>query len=74
VTMRTVEIGKQSGGLRLINKGISPGERVITQGLQKVHDGMEVKPRLVVAEPASQATSGSVDGVPSPAATSSSPG
>ena len=74
VAMRTVEIGKQSGGLRLINKGISPGERVITQGLQKVHDGMEVKPRLIVAEPASQATSGSADGVPSPAATSSSPG
>ena len=73
VTMRTVEIGKQSGGLRLINKGISPGERVITQGLQKVHDGMEVKPRLIVSEPASQATSGSADGVPSPAATSSSP-
>ena len=73
VTMRTVEIGKQSGGLRLINKGISPGERVITQGLQKVHDGMEVKPRLIVAEPASQATPGSADGVPSPAATSSSP-
>ena len=49
VTMRTVEIGKQSGGLRLINKGISPGERVITQGLQKVHDGMEVKPRVASA-------------------------
>jgi RND family efflux transporter MFP subunit len=75
VTMRTVEIGKQSGGLRLINKGISAGERVITQGLQKVHDGMEVKPRVVSAEPAPQATPGSADGAPapSPAATSSSP-
>ena len=73
VTMRTVEIGKQSGGLRLINKGISPGERVITQGLQKVHDGMEVKPTVVAVEPAPQATPGSADGVPSPAATSSSP-
>ena len=73
VTMRTVEIGKQSGGLRLINKGISPGERVITQGLQKVHEGMEVKPTVVAVEPAPQATSGSADGVPSPAATSSSP-
>lgn len=71
VTMRTVEIGKQSGGLRLINKGISPGERVITQGLQKVHDGMEVKPTVVAVEPAPQATPGSADGVPSPAASSS---
>jgi len=66
VTMRTVEIGKQSGGLRLIDKGISPGERVITEGLQKVHDGMEVKPHVIVAEPASQATSGSADGAPAP--------
>jgi membrane fusion protein (multidrug efflux system) len=66
VTMRTVEIGKQSGGLRLINKGVSPGERVITEGLQKVHDGMEVRPRVIVAQPASQATSGSADGAPAP--------
>jgi membrane fusion protein (multidrug efflux system) len=75
VTMRTVEIGKQSGGLRLITKGVSPGERVITQGLQKVHDGMEVKPRLVAAEPAPQVSPGSADNAPapSPAATSSSP-
>src|ERR1700691_226089 len=64
VTMRTVTIGKQSGGLRLIETGISPGERVITQGLQKVHDGMEVNPHVVPAEPAagsapaSAATSG----------------
>src|SRR5580658_372909 len=64
VTMRTVTIGKQSGGLRLIETGISPGERVITEGLQKVHDGMEVNPHVVPAEPAagsapaSAATSG----------------
>jgi hypothetical protein len=64
--MRTVDIGKQSGGLRLINKGVSPGERVITEGLQKVHDGMEVNPHVVVAEPASQATAGSADGAPAP--------
>ena len=47
VTMRTVEIGQQAGGLQVIEKGVSPGERVITEGLQKVHDGMEVKPRVV---------------------------
>jgi membrane fusion protein (multidrug efflux system) len=72
VTMRTVEIGKQSGGLRVINKGVSPGERVIAEGLQKVHDGMEVNPQ-VVAAPTAQATPGSPDGAPSAAATSSNP-
>jgi RND family efflux transporter MFP subunit len=66
VTMRTVAIGQQAGGLRLIDNGISPGERVITEGLQKVHDGMEVNPHVVPAEPAT----GSAGEAPSSAATS----
>jgi RND family efflux transporter MFP subunit len=66
VTMRTVVIGKQSGGLRIIDSGISPGERVITEGLQKVHDGMEVNPHVVPAEPAA----GSGGQAPASAATS----
>jgi membrane fusion protein (multidrug efflux system) len=53
VTMRIVKIGKQVGDLRIINDGLEPGDRVITQGLQKVSEGMEVKPRLqAVATPA----------------------
>jgi RND family efflux transporter MFP subunit len=72
VTMLTVEIGKQVGGLQLIDKGISPGERIITEGLQKVHDGMEVKPRVIPAQPGSESTPGSAGEAPSAAATSSS--
>jgi len=71
VTMRTVEIGKQTAGLRIIEKGVSPGERVITEGLQMVHDGMEVKPRVMPAQPASQSTPGSAAEAPSPGAASS---
>jgi len=61
VEMRTVVIGKQVGALRIINSGISPGERVITEGLQKVQDGMEVKPVTAPAPPtpAAAVTSGS---------------
>jgi RND family efflux transporter MFP subunit len=66
VTMRTVVIGKQAGGLRLIDSGLSAGERVITEGLQKVHDGMEVNPHVVPAEPAA----GSTGEAPASAATS----
>jgi membrane fusion protein (multidrug efflux system) len=69
VSMRTVEIGKQIGNLRLIDKGISPGERVITEGLQKVHDGMEVNPHLMVAAPAAESTPSSAGEAPSPIAT-----
>ncbi len=72
VTMRTVELGQQAGGLQLIKKGISPGERVVTEGLQMVHDGMEVKPRVVPAQPAPEATPGSAGEAPSPGATSRS--
>jgi hypothetical protein len=57
----------------VINKGVSPGERVIAEGLQKVHDGMEVNPRVVSVSPAAPATPGSPDGAPSAAATSSNP-
>ena len=37
----------RSGDLRIIEEGSRAGERVITEGLQKVTDGMEVKPHLV---------------------------
>jgi RND family efflux transporter MFP subunit len=56
VTLRMVKTGKQVGDLRIIDEGVSPGERVITEGLQKVSDGMEVKPRLVPSEPAPDAS------------------
>ena len=51
VSLRTVKTGKQTGNLRIIEDGLKPGERVITQGLQRVSDGMEVQPRLAPAEP-----------------------
>ena len=69
VTMRTVVVGQQAGGLQIIEKGVSPGERVITEGLQKVSDGMEVKPQSVRPEPALAESPTSADQAPSDAAT-----
>ncbi len=60
VSLRTVKTGKQAGNLRIIEEGLKPGERVITEGLQKVSDGMQVKPRFAPAEPDSA-------GAPAPA-------
>ena len=51
VSLRTVKIGKQVGSLRIIEDGVKPGERVVTEGLQRVSDGMEVKPSLATPEP-----------------------
>jgi membrane fusion protein (multidrug efflux system) len=72
VTMRTVDLGQQVGGFQLIEKGVSLGERVITEGLQKVHDGMEVKPRVMPTQSAPESAPGSAGKAPSPVATSSS--
>jgi membrane fusion protein (multidrug efflux system) len=36
---RAVQVGDQVDGLAIIEKGLAPGERVVTQGLQKVRDG-----------------------------------
>jgi RND family efflux transporter MFP subunit len=64
VTLRMVKTGKQVGDLRIIDEGVSPGERVITEGLQKVSDGMEVNPRVVPPEPAPAESPASADQAP----------
>jgi membrane fusion protein (multidrug efflux system) len=69
VTMRTVVVGQQAGLLQITEKGVSPGERVITEGLQKVSDGMEVKLQSVRPEPALAESPTSADQAPSDAAT-----
>lgn len=57
VAFQNVEIGKQSQGFRIIRQGLSAGQRVVVQGVQKVHDGMIVKPRTVSAQAAAEAGS-----------------
>ena len=57
VAIRNVKPGDRVGSLWIITEGLSPGERVITEGLQKVKDGMEVVPQ---AEPEETATPSSM--------------
>ncbi len=44
VQIRSVKVGDRVGALWAIEEGIKPGDRVIVEGLQKVHDGQLVKP------------------------------
>lgn len=44
VAFRTVKPAEQVGSLWIVEDGLTAGERVITEGLQKVRDGMVVKP------------------------------
>jgi membrane fusion protein (multidrug efflux system) len=51
VETRQVKTGVRVGGLWVIDSGLSPGGRVIVDGVQKVRPGMSVQPTTVPAEP-----------------------
>jgi membrane fusion protein (multidrug efflux system) len=51
VQMRVVEPGPQDGSDIVIAKGLSPGERVVVEGIQKVRNGAKVAPQDNVAAP-----------------------
>jgi hypothetical protein len=47
VTLRRVEVGPVAGTSRIIASGVSVGERVVAEGVQKVSDGMTVTPQVL---------------------------
>jgi membrane fusion protein (multidrug efflux system) len=56
-TQRSVTVGQQIGGSLLILEHLKPGERVVVEGVQKLKDGLEVRPMTMAqaAEAAQQA-------------------
>jgi membrane fusion protein (multidrug efflux system) len=64
VEIKAVQPGPRVGSLWVVEKGLSPGDRIIVEGLQKVRPGMEVKPTEAPAE----ATAAPETGKPTPAA------
>jgi membrane fusion protein (multidrug efflux system) len=56
VTFKTVKLGPAHGSDVVVESGLAAGERVVVQGLQKIRDGMVVKPTTAAAAPASAAT------------------
>lgn len=45
VEIRPVKVGPKSGDEWVIEQGVQPGERVVTEGVQKVRNGMKVAPK-----------------------------
>jgi len=45
VTIRTVKAGERVGSDWIINEGLQPGERVVTEGFARVKSGMKVVPQ-----------------------------
>jgi len=52
VTFRNVKVGPRVDSLWVIEEGLSAGDRVIVEGLQKVREGMVVSPKPVAADAA----------------------
>jgi RND family efflux transporter MFP subunit len=44
VTIRAVKVGPRLGAMWVIEGGVSPGEKVVAEGLQKIRDGVRVTP------------------------------
>jgi membrane fusion protein (multidrug efflux system) len=61
VQIRTVEVGPRAGKLWAITKGINAGERVITEGAQKVSDGQKVVAQPDPSAAGTQGGSGAAD-------------
>jgi membrane fusion protein (multidrug efflux system) len=58
VALRTVKPGEQVDGFWIIYAGLQPGERVVTEGLQKVRDGITVRAKPDTSVPAAPAPPG----------------
>lgn len=46
-TQRSVKIGETIGENVLVIEGLKPGERIVTEGVQKVREGLVVQPKTV---------------------------
>jgi len=55
VALRTVKPGEQVDGLWIIDDGLESGEQVVTEGLQKVKDGIVVRSKPDTSVPAAPA-------------------
>jgi RND family efflux transporter MFP subunit len=50
VSIRPVQVGSQIGNQWIVSEGLKPGERVVAEGVQKVHPGMQVNPKPFAEE------------------------
>ena len=58
VSIRTGKVGDVTGNMWVIEDGLKPGERVVVEGIQKVHAGTLVNPKPFVMEAAAETKGG----------------
>jgi RND family efflux transporter MFP subunit len=54
ITIRGVQVGDRTGEMWVLNSGVAAGDRVVTEGIDKVRDGMAVNPIPEKTDPAAQ--------------------
>jgi multidrug efflux system membrane fusion protein len=64
VEYRPVQIGRLIDGLRIVQKGVAPGEQIVVNGLQRVRPGMKVTPSLAPMDTTSPAAPPAAAGEP----------
>jgi membrane fusion protein (multidrug efflux system) len=57
VTLKKVQLGPATGSDYVVSQGLAPGDRIVVEGLQKIRDGMTVKPSAPQASPPPAAAS-----------------
>ena len=50
ISYRKVKTGRLADGLRVVSAGLQAGERVVVNGLQRVHPGTVISPQLVAMD------------------------
>ena len=67
VEYRPVTLGPTVGRLRVVRTGLSAGELVVVNGLQRVRPGMKVDPVVTTMEPATGTQATETAAAPAPA-------
>jgi membrane fusion protein (multidrug efflux system) len=61
VDVRTVTVGDRVDNRWIITNGLNPGERIVVEGVQRMHSGVHVNPKPFVAENQGPTNQGSVN-------------
>ena len=55
-TIKVVTLGPRDGSMWVVEKGLSPGDRIVVEGIQKVRSGMKVAPKETTATSGAETT------------------
>src|SRR5882724_564805 len=66
VDYRPIQVGRLVDGLRIVESGLKPGERIVINGLQRARPGTKVAPTLAAMTPDSTITTATTGGSVAP--------